>query len=116
VARVLGLPPSSLDREQSLSPLVDSLMVIELKSQIEADLEVVVPVATFFDNNSTAQLAALLLDLWTMEASTLSQSLEHADRETLAQMLAEVDELSEDEVQEKLHVEQQSPETEDLDE
>jgi len=109
VARVLGLPAAKLDVNQSLTPLVDSLMVIELKNRIEADLEVVVPVATFFDEVSVDQLATRLLERLTTEAPTPSQRQEHVDSETLEQMLAALEQLSEDEAQAILAAEKQLP-------
>jgi hypothetical protein len=99
VSRVLRLPISKLDVEESLASMVDSLMIMELKNQIEGDLETTVPVALIFEGDSISQLARLLLDHLTAEADELSQSLEQVDSETLAQMLAELEQLSDEEAE-----------------
>src|SRR5581483_105424 len=50
VARILGLPASRIERTQRLNSLAfDSIMAMELKYQIEADLEIDIPITTFSD-------------------------------------------------------------------
>ena len=69
VARVLGLSPSQLDIQQPLTNLgLDSLMAVELKNRISADLGVNVPMVKFLQGFSVAQAATLLLDQLTAEA------------------------------------------------
>src|SRR5207245_939367 len=64
VARVLGLPPSRLDVSQPLNTLgIDSLMALELKKQIESELQVEVPLIKVIQGPSVAELAGLLLSL-----------------------------------------------------
>jgi acyl carrier protein len=60
-ARVLRLPAVALDVEQSLNHLgIDSLMAIELKNRIEADLGVTVPMVRFLEGTSVRELAEFL--------------------------------------------------------
>jgi acyl carrier protein len=60
-ARVLRLPASELDVEQPLNNLgIDSLMAIELKNRIEADLGATVPMVKFLEGPSVRDLAGFL--------------------------------------------------------
>src|SRR5439155_433041 len=62
-ARVLRLPAASLDAEVPLNHLgIDSLMAIELKNRIEADLGVSVPMVKFLEGPSVRDLAGFLAD------------------------------------------------------
>jgi phthiocerol/phenolphthiocerol synthesis type-I polyketide synthase D len=103
VARVLGLSPSQLDIQQPLTNLgLDSLMAVELKNRISADLGVNVPMVKFLQGFSVAQAATLLLDLMTAEAAGESESQPMAPmREggTVEEdLLANVEKLSEEQV------------------
>jgi NADPH:quinone reductase-like Zn-dependent oxidoreductase len=61
--RVLGLATSKLDVEQPLNRMgIDSLMAVELKNRIEADLAVEIPVLKFLEGASLSQLASFLRD------------------------------------------------------
>src|SRR6185295_3325451 len=61
--RVLGLATSKLDVQQPLNRMgIDSLMAVELKNRIEADLAVEIPVLKFLDGASLSQLASFLRD------------------------------------------------------
>jgi phthiocerol/phenolphthiocerol synthesis type-I polyketide synthase C len=61
VAIKLGLAPSRLDIEQPLSQLgVDSLVATELRTQMDRDLGIVVPVVELLDGPSIAKLAGWL--------------------------------------------------------
>jgi acyl transferase domain-containing protein/acyl-CoA synthetase (AMP-forming)/AMP-acid ligase II/acyl carrier protein len=63
VAGVLGIAPRQLDVHQPLNNLgVDSLIAIELKHRVEAELEVVIPVVKFLQGPSVSQLTAVLLE------------------------------------------------------
>lgn len=62
VARVLRIKPAQLNAQQPLSRFgLDSLMVFELKNRLEADFDVEIAVADFFEGTSVAQLAAHIL-------------------------------------------------------
>ncbi|MGK7905412.1 MAG: amino acid adenylation domain-containing protein [Hormoscilla sp.] len=64
VARVLKVAPSQLDLQTTLSTLgLDSLMVIELKNDIETSLGVVLPMADLLEGPSISQLATEILNL-----------------------------------------------------
>ena len=62
-ARVLKMAPAALDVEQPLSHLgIDSLMAIELKNRIEADLGVAIPMVKFLEGPSVRDLSAFLAE------------------------------------------------------
>jgi len=62
-ARVLRLPAQSLDVEQPLNTLgLDSLMAVEVKNRLEADLGVTVPIVKFLDGPSVRDLARHLAE------------------------------------------------------
>lgn len=62
VARILRMPASKLDVQQPLSNLgLDSLMGIELKNQVENNLELLIPMTKLLEGPSIAQLAEELL-------------------------------------------------------
>jgi acyl transferase domain-containing protein/acyl carrier protein len=103
VARVLGLSPSQIDIQQPLTNLgLDSLMAVELKNRISADLGVNVPMVKFLQGFSVTQAATLLLDLMTAEAAGPSESQPVAPmRESGAieeDLLANIEKLSEEQV------------------
>jgi acyl transferase domain-containing protein/acyl carrier protein len=59
--RVLGLATEKLDLEQPLNRMgIDSLMAVELKNRIEADLGVDLPVLKLLEGASLSQLASFL--------------------------------------------------------
>jgi acyl transferase domain-containing protein/acyl carrier protein len=60
LAKALQLPVSKLQSQQSLASLIDSLIVIELKNQIETELQITVPGTKFFEEISIAQLATFV--------------------------------------------------------
>ncbi|HEY9670138.1 MAG TPA: 3-oxoacyl-[acyl-carrier-protein] synthase III C-terminal domain-containing protein [Waterburya sp.] len=62
LASSLQLPVNELNSQQSLATLLDSLMAIVLRSRIETDLQVRVPMENFFGESTIAQLAELLLN------------------------------------------------------
>ena len=91
VARVLGLDRSRLDPGQPLNLLgVDSLMAMELRARLETALGVTVSVVDLLRGLSGADLAAGVLE-----------QLAPADEE-VARLLEEVEQLSQEEVQELL--------------
>jgi thioester reductase-like protein len=86
LAGSLRVPLSSLQADAPLSSQVDSLMAVELKTRIETDLEVPVPVAAFFDGKSAAELAQVLLQ----EGKPESHVMTVADMEVEAVLPEEI--------------------------
>ncbi|WP_414582659.1 amino acid adenylation domain-containing protein [Scytonema sp. PCC 10023] len=82
LAQVLSIAPDEVKPEQSLTTLgLDSLKVFELKNRIEADLEVEVSVADFFEGMSARALATKILAELTI-AAIPSLSLTKQDKDT----------------------------------
>jgi myxalamid-type polyketide synthase MxaD len=103
VARVLGLSPSQLDIQQPLTNLgLDSLMAVELKNRISADLGVNVPMVKFLQGFSVAQAATQLLEQLTAEVDNPSAIRPLAPTRENDQidktLLASIDELSDEQV------------------
>lgn len=97
IARVLRCSPSKVDVHQPLNKLgIDSLMAVELKNRVEADLETPVPVAALLQGPSLTQLAAHLLGQLPQVAAVAPTPL--TGGETAEQLLARVDQLSDQEV------------------
>ena len=107
VARVLGLSASQLDIQQPLTNLgLDSLMAVELKNRISADLGVNVPMVKFLQGFSVAQAATQLLDQLTaqsegpsdLQPSALTQGRERNNDGVDEDLLANLDQLSDEQV------------------
>ena len=108
VARVLGQSASKVDVQQPLSNLgLDSLMAVELKNRIAADLGVNVPMVTFLSGPSVEQAASQLLNLLTSETSASSVPLASANGHAQGQqghgsideyLLENLDQYSDEEV------------------
>lgn len=122
VARVLRLDRTRLDRRQPLNTLgMDSMMATELKNRIELSLEVSLSVVDLLRGLSVTQLAAQLVpqvqdDTAITEmlagkdhlpAEVIQRLATQVDAETLAQLLADIEHLSEEEVQALLETGQQ---------
>jgi len=98
IAKVLGTAPDRLDDDQPLNEVgLDSLMGVELKNRVESDLRIALPVATLLQAPSVSQFAEKI------RAQLFGQSQPALDRiekeETPEEMLANVDGLSDDEVE-----------------
>lgn len=64
VAKTLGTGAAQLDRSQALKDMgLDSLMAIEVKNQIEADLDIELPIESFTEETNTSGLADTVCDL-----------------------------------------------------
>jgi acyl transferase domain-containing protein len=98
LARSLQLPLSQLNSQMSLTSMVDSLITVELKNQIEQDLEVVIPAAKFFEETTISQLASFVLEQFISVFCALPLCFDNADEEALLHLLEEVEGLSESEV------------------
>jgi natural product biosynthesis luciferase-like monooxygenase protein len=116
VGAVLRVPASRLDVEQPLTTLgLDSLMAIELKNRIELALKVRIPIVTFLQGPSIAQFAEQVLEQILAMAETTqvadetilepqNQTKSHDERVAIIsqrdaeQLLAQVDQLSDEEV------------------
>ena len=108
LAKALQLPVSKLKPQHLLTSFLDSLIMIELKKQIEADLHITIPTVKFYEELSIGQFAAFLLEQLTPDSLleqlspdslNLCSILNYIDEETLVQMLNEVEGLSEAEAQ-----------------
>ncbi|PLZ48403.1 non-ribosomal peptide synthetase [Fischerella thermalis] len=83
VARVLSVAPQEINPQQPLSSLgLDSLRVFELKNQIEADLEVTVSVADFFEELNTRSLSTKILTQLATTTSIPSISVTQVQKTT----------------------------------
>jgi len=85
LANSLQCLPKVIDPDLPLTMWLDSLMTFSLKSRIEVDLEIRIPVENFFGNNNLTKLAQLILNQITL--SNLVQSInssEKSERETLS--------------------------------
>jgi acyl carrier protein len=107
VARVLGLAAAKLDLQQPLSNLgLDSLMAVELRNRIAIDLGVKVPVVKFLQGFSVDEAVTQVLDQLTAEGSSPAAPLapavtsqqEHIDKGNAEQLLANLDQLSDENV------------------
>ena len=79
-------------------------MIVEIKSRIESNLNLEVPVAAFFEVNNIDGLAAILLDKVILNAEGSSEYDEHADDRAVAALLGELELMSEQEVEKMLTV------------
>jgi acyl transferase domain-containing protein/acyl carrier protein len=75
LAQVLGSSASELDVQQPLANLgIDSLMAVELRTRIQTDLSVVLPIENVLEGPSLRRMATLLLEQltakWLAEAPT----------------------------------------------
>ncbi len=93
VARVMRLNLNRCDPDQPLNSLgLDSMIAIELKNQLEHDLRVTVTVVELLQGTSVSNLTTKLLPQLQPAASP------EADDSTTTDLLAELDQLSPDEV------------------
>jgi amino acid adenylation domain-containing protein len=70
LANMLGINPAEIDTEQPISRYgIDSLMAIELVHSIEANLGVILPMTSFLQSSTLAQLASETFDLLVVNSS-----------------------------------------------
>jgi acyl-CoA synthetase (AMP-forming)/AMP-acid ligase II/acyl carrier protein len=97
LARVLRLEPSAVDPHQPLNTLgLDSLTTVELKNAVEESLGVTLPVSSFFQGASTAQLASQVLDELAAPAAAQAP-------QDVSKLLREIRQLSDDQVKVLVH-------------
>ncbi len=88
LANSLQLPINEFNSQQSLATLLDSLMAIVLRSRIETDLQVQVPMEKFFGETTVTHLAELLLNQLALANLISSDSIADAyqgeEREVLS--------------------------------
>lgn len=96
VAKVLGADPANVSLEESLtSQGFDSLMALELRERVEAELGITIPILVFFRSNSLNDLGNFLFDEVTRNFfDTASSSVGDSPQE----LLAKLDHLSDKEV------------------
>nr|WP_258001394.1 acyl carrier protein [Fischerella thermalis] len=75
LSHTLQIPLAQLHPEQLLNSYLDSLIALMLKSQIESDLEVRVPMEKFFGEQNIVQLAELLLNQLVLANLIASESV-----------------------------------------
>lgn len=88
LAGSLQLPINELNSEQSLTTLLDSLMAIVLRSLIETDLQVRVPMEKFFGETTVAELAEFLLNQLTLSNLISLDSVADANEEKERELLS----------------------------
>ncbi len=119
LATILRLTPDEFDRHRPLTMLgIDSLMAVELRNRIDAELGVHVPMVRFLEGPSISQLAeriggqlpasgkAFATASATASAPASLEALVAAGDADLEELLGVVDQLSDDEVGELLATEQ----------
>ncbi|MEM8721261.1 MAG: 3-oxoacyl-[acyl-carrier-protein] synthase III C-terminal domain-containing protein [Cyanobacteria bacterium P01_G01_bin.39] len=84
----LQLAPDELTAQQSFSSILDSLLALMLKNQIETDLELQVSMESLWGNNTVAQLADQLLKQLALSSLATSATIftagEEEEREKLS--------------------------------
>jgi NAD(P)-dependent dehydrogenase (short-subunit alcohol dehydrogenase family)/acyl carrier protein len=109
IARVLRSSPEKIDLHQPLTSLgIDSLMAVELKNRVESEMGIALPVTALLQGPTLAQLATVLLEQLTKETLEAAEpmpgpaNLSLTGEESEAAVLAKLDELSDEEVDELL--------------
>ena len=103
-ARVMGVRAAeALSLDQPLNDLgLDSLMAVEMKNHIESDLGVVVPMVKLLQGPSVAQLAAhVMAQVVALKPATSPEpasAVKAEDQPEAQQLLAQLDQLSDDQV------------------
>ena len=100
VGRVLGLPPDTLDLQQPLRTLgLDSLMAVEIRNRLQANLGVSLPLAVLLEGPSAAQLVVRLLPMLSSGPAPVTPPAEaRIDARKAATLLDSLDGLGEGDV------------------
>jgi acyl transferase domain-containing protein/NADPH:quinone reductase-like Zn-dependent oxidoreductase/NAD(P)-dependent dehydrogenase (short-subunit alcohol dehydrogenase family)/acyl carrier protein len=98
LAKILRLPTDQLDVHKPVIEMgLDSLMALEMKTRIQTDLEVSVPLLAFLQNPSLAGITTQVLHL--LEESPAAREIPGGTKqEDPEQLLAQIDKLSDKEV------------------
>lgn len=83
----LQLLPHEIASDHPLTMWLDSLMAFSLRSRLEVDLEISIPIKSFFGDNNLITLTQLILDRLTLSNLVISQlanSDQESERETLS--------------------------------
>jgi malonyl CoA-acyl carrier protein transacylase len=116
LAQSLQIPISQLNKHHLVASLLDSLITVELKKQIETDLHISVPMLKFYEELSIEQFAAFISEqlnsvslLEQLNSASLNLhsfledvELEDVEEDTLVKLLNEIEILSEIEVEKML--------------
>jgi len=103
LAKVLQLPADKVDVRQSILELgIDSLTSIELQNRVSADLGVSIPVIAFLQGQSPAQLAEQILTQLPLTGAEPEPAAAAGNPEKAKQLLARINELSDEEVEQLL--------------
>ncbi len=118
IAKVMQLDPAKLDSQLPLHTLgLDSIMAIELKASISQQLGVTLSVAYLIQGPSIDEIVANVNQQLDLELSselfaspetrddalqTLLEQVQHSDHDQIAQILAELEQLSTDEAKSRL--------------
>ena len=85
LARIVGLEPSELDAQQPLNTLgIDSLMAVELKTNLETRLAIDLPMAQFLEGPSVTSLADYAAQSIAAASAEVSTEQEEAAQPTAA--------------------------------
>jgi acyl carrier protein len=99
LGRVLGRSPAKLDVLQPLNRLgLDSLMAVELKNRIEIDIGVLIPMVRLLQGPSLAQIAAQLAERLEILEEVGRPAPVAAPAQSASDLLAKLDEMSDEEV------------------
>jgi NADPH:quinone reductase-like Zn-dependent oxidoreductase/acyl carrier protein len=95
LSRALGISPAELDLHASLAEIgLDSLMALELKNRFEKQLEITLPVSTFLEGRSLAQLTRNISDLFDSGNGRPGSFLSAPPQDDAGDLLARLDSLS----------------------
>ncbi len=96
-ARVLGAAPSRLDRQQPLNTLgLDSLMIVQLKNSLERETGIAIPLVKLLQGASISELTMQVSQQ--LAESTPTPTAVQVEPPDANQLLAQVDQLSDTEV------------------
>ena len=112
LARTMGASPARIDTQQPLAHLgLDSLMAVEIRNRIKADLGINISIAKLAQGMSVSSLASDIAEQLlkaepsndaAVETISSAQSLSWLSKEDAASLLERIDDLSEDEIDQQL--------------